>query len=311
MRVKGADNGMIPEKDGPYLETKTVLGSRYRVHRPIAQSELSVVYTGRYLTGEAVIIKEFYPRALVLRDLDRKTVLCRKPSVHDKFAKLREAFEREAHILKSLKHPSIVRCYEHFEENGTYYTVLEYCRGRSLERVLRKRKPDVELFLSKTALPLISGIQHLHREGWIHRDIKPANIMILSDGGIKLIDFGSAVALEREEERGIVTSAHYSPLELYSKDSRQGTFSDVYSLCATLYASLAGKPPADIRERLINDSLIPLQEHAPAISAFLAGRIQAGLSIDRKRPTLAMLKAAVHIERYRVSRRQKSITAKV
>lgn len=129
---------MKPEKDGPYLQRNTVLHGKYLVKRIIAQSELSLVYLGRNPEGGLAVIKEFYPKALSLRDLDGKQVLCRMRPNRTKFDKLKDAFVREAETLRRLRHPGIVRHECHFSENGTVYLVMEYLRGERLRNCCRR-----------------------------------------------------------------------------------------------------------------------------------------------------------------------------
>ncbi|KOP64784.1 hypothetical protein AMS62_05615 [Bacillus sp. FJAT-18019] len=294
---------MKPEKDGPYLMRNTELHGQYLVKRIFAQSELSLVYLGRDRAGSLVVIKEFYPRTLSLRDLDGKQVLCRMRNHQVKFDELRAAFIREAETMQRLSHPHIVRHECHFEENGTVYIVMEYLRGRTMERMLQDGKLSREALLNKVLPPLIAVVQFMHGQGCIHSDIKPANVMILKNGGIRLIDLGSASwSHSKDAPRTIMTSAGYSPLELYSETSRQGPHSDVYSLCATIYAALGGQPPPDIGERLIEDRILPIRQLESRLSPFLSRVIMAGLSLRERRPSLSLLKAALLVERYRWNR---------
>lgn len=295
---------MKPEKDGPYLLRNTELHGQFLVKRIFAQSELSLVYLGRDPAGNLVVIKEFYPRTLSLRDLDGKHVLCRMRNQQAKFDELKTAFIREAETMQRLSHPHIVRHECHFEENGTVYIVMEYLRGRTMERMLKDGKLPGEVLLNSVIPPLIAAVQFMHGQGCFHRDIKPANVMILKNGGIRLIDLGSASwSRSHDTSRTIMTSACYSPLELYSGTSRQGPHSDVYSLCATIYAALVGQPPPDIGERLIEDHILPIRQLEPRLSPFLSRVIMTGLSLRERRPSLSLLKAALMVERYRWNRK--------
>lgn len=306
---------MKPEKDGPYLSRNTELnGGQYIVKRIFAQSELSLVYFGRDPAGDLVVIKEFYPRTLSLRDLDGKQVLCRLRNQQTKFDDLKAIFMREAETMRRLTHPHIVRYDCHFEENGTVYIVMEYLRGRTMERMLQDGKLPGEVVLNSVMPPLIAAVQYMHGQGCIHRDIKPANIMILKNGRIRirLIDLGSASwSSSQDAQRTIMTSACYSPLELYSETSRQGPHSDVYSLCATMYAALGGQPPPDIGERLIEDRILPIRSLEPRLSPFLSRVIMAGLSLRERRPSLSLLRAALMVERYRWNRTNSRSTAQI
>lgn len=204
------------------LKRNFVLHQSYKVKKVIACSELDIVYAGQKLEDEtAVIVKEFYPRQVALRDLDKRTVLCRGPSVQRQYDGLQEAFLTETQILQKLSHPNIVSLVDHFQENGTHYMIMEYCKGISLERFIEEgRLVSVADFLRDTILPLASALEYVHGRGIIHRDIKPANIIIGEDGQPKLLDFGSAVYHEKTGHR-IFTSTGYSPLEFYSEKDRK------------------------------------------------------------------------------------------
>ncbi|WP_068777110.1 serine/threonine-protein kinase [Paenibacillus sp. FJAT-26967] len=239
------------------LQANTMLdGERYRIVRVIASSELSIVYSARETrTGIHRIVKEFFPQALVMRDLDGRTVLPRMPSLKTKFDSITGSFQNEALLLGSLEHPNIVKLVGHIGENGTFYTILEKCRGISLERAIRKKLiRSKAVFYEKTIPSIIGALAYLHDQGILHRDIKPANLIVASDGQVKLIDFGSAVH-QSDTDRPIFTSAGYSPLEFYSASSSQGPVSDLYSLGATLYYCLCGEAPVEVSRRFFNDPL--------------------------------------------------------
>ncbi|ERM19843.1 hypothetical protein [Brevibacillus laterosporus] len=112
------------------LPKRIRLCGRYQIKKMISQSELSIVYTARQLGSKHTrVVKEFFPRALALRDLDHKTVFCRIPSLQEKYNDLLQAFIREAEIIKGLNHPNFVSYVDSFEENGTAYLVMNDCQG--------------------------------------------------------------------------------------------------------------------------------------------------------------------------------------
>ncbi|WP_139488175.1 serine/threonine protein kinase [Brevibacillus dissolubilis] len=283
------------------LPKGTILQQEYRIRRAISWTELSVGYIVYHQTSRTYLfLKEFFPASLAIRDLDHKGVLCRMPSTKKQFQELKQSFLSEAEILREVRHKHIVRYVDHFEENGTSYIVTEYCRGRTLDKVIHnnhKRWP----FSLLSVGPLIDALEHLHKRGIIHRDIKPQNIMVNHKGELKLFDFGSAIHFSNQTNQRIFTSIGYSPLELYSATSQQGPHSDLYSLCAVLYFCLCGKAPLDVSQRLIEDEIEPIQSCANRnVNPLLASLIMRGLTVSaaRRRFSLRFLQAALSLERF-------------
>lgn len=273
----------------------TQLNQNYKILSSISMSDLSIVYIAQVIeSGVNVIIKEFYPQSLVIRDLDKKTLLCRYSSNKKKLHELKQSFLSEANILKQLAHPNIVRYIEHFEENETVYLVMEYCQGETLDQYIKNQAPLIfSDFLKKTILPLLRTLQFVHEQGMIHRDIKPKNIMIEKDGNPKILDFGSAIRMETDTCNLIFTTKGYSPLEFYSYQSKQGTYSDIYSVAAILYYTLSGKTPVDAPSRVIEDKIEPLNSLNHEVSSWFSKKLMKSLSVhyqDRPSSLTSLIK---------------------
>ncbi|CAM3808630.1 serine/threonine protein kinase [Marinicrinis lubricantis] len=294
------------------LKKGVILNYRYKIYAALAASELSIVYLARDTRlKRTVVVKEFYPNQLVLRDLDQRSVVCRKPSLRKTFDEWLLRFRSEIDILREMDHPHIVSYAAHFNENGTGYLVTEYCRGSALHHYRSQVDGQLEAsFFKQMMLPLVDALQYIHSKGYIHRDIKPGNIIIGKKGKPWLIDFGSAVSFTRSEKRQVVTTAGFSALELYSETSRLGPWSDMYSLSAVLYYYISGTMPPDVSERLIEDEIIPLRELKTNVSSMLAQTIMKGLSVEpQKRVSLKTLKAALQYEAFRLKRLEKKLGA--
>ncbi|WP_019535839.1 serine/threonine protein kinase [Paenibacillus ginsengihumi] len=273
----------------------------YKVRSLLSESELAVVYIARDLdTNTKCVVKEFFPKSLVRRGDDGKTVHRLSGTSFEAYEALREAFINEGELLKQCEHPGIVKCLDRFEQNGTAYIVMEFCPGVTLDRYISSlpeaAKPG---FLYKTMLPLMNALGQIHRKGIIHRDLKPGNILIDDQGRAKLLDFGSAVRYGGQGEYPILTTAGYSALELYSGKSRQGPACDIYSMSAVLYYCCTGTAPLDVRQRLFDDRLAPMRSagQGPAWP-FLARAVRRGLAVAQKqRPSnLKGLKNAIRLE---------------
>lgn len=271
----------------------------YKVRSMISDSELAVVYIAQDSESKMrCVIKEFFPKSLVRRGEDGKTVYRLSGTSYEAYEALLEAFENEGQMLRQCEHPGIVRCFDQFEQNGTAYIVMEYCPGITLDQYISHlsdaAKPG---FLYKTMIPLMDTLEHIHRQGIIHRNLKPGNILIDDQGHPKLLDFGSAV---RYGEGGhpILTTAGYSALELYSGKSRQGPACDIYSMSAVLYYCCMGTSPLDVRQRLFDERLASMSAGDGRSWPFLARAVQRGLTVsaDKRPSTLRGLKNAIRFE---------------
>ena len=105
----------------------------------------------------------------------------------------------------------------------------------------------------------MNALGAVHKERIIHRDVTPDNIVLTSDGGVKLLDFGSArYSLgDKSKSLDVVLKAGYAPKEQYIRRGKQGPYTDVYSLAACFYASITGYLPPEALERMDEDDLVP------------------------------------------------------
>jgi len=153
-------------------------------------------------------------------------------------------FLAEANTMAALEHPNIVRVYgSGTTADGRPYISMQYCAGDTLEqRVLRERLSVAEVL--RTGVGIGSAVETAHRAGLLHRDIKPANILKTPWGAPGLTDFGVAHQMSSEEASDDVgVSVPWSPPEMLYTSTNGSPASDVYSLAATLWHLLVGRPP--------------------------------------------------------------------
>ena len=186
----------------------------------------------------------------------------------------RRHFRREALALAKLNHPHIAAVYDTGEENGIDYIVMELVEGESLAVRLRRGQMDAKE-ASLIALQVSEGLEEAHEQGVIHRDLKPANIVITPKGRAKVLDFGLAklfsqgnAGLSVTDVQGVMgTPAYMSPEQALGKKVDART--DVWSLGAVYYESLAGRPPFEAQSGLgvmravVDAPLVPLREVRP------------------------------------------------
>lgn len=242
----------------------------YRVERVLGQGAFGITYLAHDINlDRQVAIKEYLPGQFSVRASDL-TVKPTTAEQNEDFEWGLKRFISEARTLTKFEHPNLVRVFNVFEMNGTAYMVMNYELGKSLQQILKTRKTLGETEIIKILIPLMSGLEIMHGKGFVHRDIKPGNIFIRSDGSPVLLDFGSARQTRsrmgrdgNEDPQTLTTlvSPGYAPIEQYgSKSDRQGPWTDIYGLAATLYRSIAGVMPVaaiDRSESIIHDSRDP------------------------------------------------------
>jgi serine/threonine protein kinase len=159
-------------------------------------------------------------------------------------------FRREAEIVRQLHHDNIngYVAFGYDERRKCYYCALEFVEGVDLEtRIERSGRLSEDEAISITR-QIAMALQHAHHNGLVHRDVKPANIMVKPDGTAKLCDLGlacptdtAATRITRSSVAGLGTPAYMSPEHVNSRDV--DVRSDIYSLGATLYHMVTGRPP--------------------------------------------------------------------
>ena len=239
----------------------------YRVESVLGQGAFGITYLAHDVNlDRQVAIKEYLPGQFSIRNADL-TVRPTTDAHKEDFEWGLKRFISEAKILTKFEHPNLVRVFNVFEMNNTAYMVMNYEVGKSLQQILKSRKTLNESELMKMIIPLLSGLETMHEKGFVHRDIKPGNIFIRRDGSPVLLDFGSARQTRGErgkemsaEQQTVTTlvSPGYAPIEQYSSNSnRQGPWTDIYGLGATLYKTITGKMPlaaVDRSETIVHDN---------------------------------------------------------
>ncbi len=196
---------------------------------------------------QQVAVKEYFPREWALRGEDG-CVECASVDDLENHRWGMDRFISEGRILAKYDHPSIVRVMSVFEANKTAYLVMRYEEGATLKEVLKQTPELAEDELKTMLRSLLEGLELMHESGVIHRDIKPDNIFLRRDGTPVLLDFGSARQAIGEKTMDLTTlvSAGYAPIEQYAEDNgKQGPWTDIYGLGATVYRTIMGSKPPD------------------------------------------------------------------
>ena len=223
-----------------------ILGDRYELVEKVGSGGMAIVYKAKcHLLRRHVAVKILRPELVEDEDFVAR-------------------FKRESLAAASLSHPNIVNIYDVGEENGVYYIVMEYVRGKTLKEYIREKgRLDWEEAV-RIASQICSALKHAHKNGIVHRDIKPQNILVSEDGTIKVADFGIARAVSSATVTvagaNVMGSVHY-----FSPEQARGGYvdakSDLYSLGIVLYEMVTGCVPFE-GDTAISVALKHIQERA-------------------------------------------------
>ncbi len=240
------------------LPVNCILNGRYLVGKVLGAGGFGITYIGYDLKLDSkVAIKEYYPSGAANRS-SSLTVFPTTEVKGNPFEIGKDRFLKEAKTLSEfVGDGNIVTLRDYFEENCTAYIVMEYLEGDDLSHYAKahgKFELDEALDLLE---PAMLALDKVHKKGLIHRDISPSNIMVMSDGRVKVLDFGSARLQNASGELSlsIMLKPGYAPAEQYSTHGEQGSWTDVYAMSATVYCLITGKTPPPSTDRILDDTI--------------------------------------------------------
>ena len=277
------ERDFVPEKH--HLPPRTILKGQYLVGCALGEGGFGITYIGWDLfLHMPVAIKEYFPSGVVIRDQGQHTVNVFAGKDEQSFLLGRDRFFREAQkVARFDNNPGVVSVKNCFLENGTAYIIMEYISGINLGTYAAQRggKLGFQETLQLLKTP-IQTLEELHRYSTYHRDISPENLMLSKTGTVKLIDFGSAMESDSEKKtRVLMVRSGYSPVEMYSSTGKDGPYSDVYSMAATIYKLITGVTPPAATERLNADSLVrPTMLGVKEISQEQEAALMKGMAVQ-------------------------------
>lgn len=270
-------------KDEYLLSTGTILLDRYLIGKAVGSGGFGNVYKAWDMKLETTVaVKEYYPQSIVNRIPGTSEVVLVSAKNRKEFEYGRARLLQEArNIAKFSTHKNIVNVFEFFEANNTSYMVMEYLRGMPLNKYLNEcgGKLDCE-----TAVFVVSAVCDallpLHKAGIIHRDISPDNIYVCENNVITLFDFGTAEFPDGKNKLPVIVKQGFAPPEQYEAENRQGAWTDIYALGASLYLLITGEKPAASPDRKILDELKSPREIDASVSEQLSNAVMKAMAVD-------------------------------
>ena len=270
----------VQEQDRSALRPDTVLHQRYRMGDILGRGGFGITYAAWDMQRNCrVAIKELFPSNDVLRSADHLTVQVMEGK-EKIFAQATENFTKEARQLMNMQDiPGVVRIFHLFANNNTVYYAMEFLDGMDLNAFLKQNGPMSWQQLEPIVRFLLETLDQLHRRGVIHRDVSPDNVFLLRDGGVRLIDFGSVRTFQGADHFTVFVKKNFAPWEQYQSNGQQGPWTDIYSLCVTIYFSLSGKLPPIASQRRIDDQAVPLYVYCPSLPRSISNSIMYGMAV--------------------------------
>ena len=234
----------------------TILDGKYEIWKEVGRGGMSIVYLARdKRLNKQWAVKE------IKNDGSKSTET------------LLKGLEREANILKNVDHPVLPRIVDIIDQNGVIYVVMDFIEGVTISDRLKEEGAQPQELVIEWGLQLASALDYLHnmKPPIIYRDMKPSNVMIKPEGGVKLIDFGTAkeYVIENNADTTALGTRGYAAPEQFGDSKGHGIYNtdartDIYNLGATLYHVVTGmnpcEPPYEIK---------PIREWNPKLSSGL------------------------------------------
>lgn len=273
-------------KNAPYLPSYLapgmILNERYVVGKLISYNGESATYLALdNVLGRKVWLKEYMPDTLCKRVKGSSIISVNQNNLAQYKTFMSEFTELNKTLAKMRTLSHINPALELFAENNTTYVVFECLEGMSLKQYLSENAGELSWDEIKTLFPAIfTTLSLVHNAGVIHRGISPDTIWHTSKGELKLIGFSITAERTANTELASELYAGYAAPEQYSSSNWQGTWTDVYAICAVLYRMLTGCMPIEAISRIGNDNLSEPAQMNKSVPPNVSKVIMNGLKLS-------------------------------
>lgn len=265
-----------------FLPVKYWIRERYLVGRATDSNGEGVTYIGWDNKEDTVVnIREYFPKGAAERN-DDNTVKIVKGNEFTFNEGIMNFLELNRKLQKLGNLPALCPVAEVFEDNGTAYSITKSVQGITLREFLVRNGGNLKWEQARPLfLPLITTAASLHEAGIIHRGISPETIIVGRDGKLRLSGICIRPVRMAKSNLTIQLFPGYSAVEQYGMDieSRDGKYTDVYGMAATLFRVLLGKAPTDVKERMAGDNMQIPARFAETIPPYVLTALANGLQI--------------------------------
>lgn len=242
------------------LTPGTNLLGKYIIGRVLGRGGFGATYLAYSSERDKVVaIKEYYPTGIANRAKGEEKISIVSDEKRKVFEKGANRFFEEAKTMSRFNtNKNVVSVYEFFYANDTVYYSMEYLEGIDLKGYIAKKGGKLS---EAEAVTIMKGICEalvaVHSTQTLHRDISPDNIFVCTNGNVKLIDFGAAkqVIGDAQQVYSVVVKQGFAPAEQYKSNGKQGVWTDIYAVGASIYYAVTGKIPADAMNRVENPEI--------------------------------------------------------
>ncbi len=267
--------------DPLFLKPGTQLHNRYLVGTAVSMNGEGITYLAYdYAVSCRVLLREYMPHRFCSRVADSAVIRVQQNCL-PKYKVLMEEFtdlHKSIAQLRGQIHVNPVN--DLFTENNTAYVVSEFIEGVSFVDYLKDNAGELTwMQLSHMLPPFLTSLSLLHNAGVLHRAISPETIFVTEKNELYVTDFSIAAVRTANTELECEIYSGYAAPEQYSVSNRQGTWTDVYAVCAVLYRVLTGTMPISAISRMENDNLTAPTLLNPNIPRHVSNVIMHGLSL--------------------------------
>jgi beta-lactam-binding protein with PASTA domain len=242
-----------------------VIAQRYKVAARIGAGGMGEVYRARDTNLDRTVAVKVLPPPLAAR-----------PGFV-------ERFRAEAQATARVSHPNVVQVYDWGSDEGSYFMVMEYVRGRTLRDILLAHQRLAPAQAGAVVDQLLAGLEAAHASGLVHRDIKPENILVTLGGEVKVTDFGIARIAEGDHASAnmVGTVSYVAPEQIRGEavDAR----ADLYATGCVLYELLCGAPPFEGSAAHVLEQHLGAEVPAPSIEVLEAAPFDAAVARATRR----------------------------